>query len=163
MDTIVCYNGFLGWAMSPTDCGAPEPMSDTPDRHAPSGLIASDPFSVRWYELTHNPGAVRTSSKVDLLDDYKHIETWVIDTFREEGGRETVFLQRIGNRGPLREMLPPRVTAAIAGQRDRATGHNRKRGAKRAMATRIARGDTLGNPEALRKARKARTRRKAVA
>ena len=130
-------------------------MTDsTPERTLPR-----DAFSTALRTLTANPGAVRTSSKVDLVDLYGNSETWIVDTFRIEGG-ETVLLQRIDGNGGLRLVLPPAVTEALTRQRDRATTVNRKRGARRAMETRIARGDTIGNPEALLKARRAR--RKAV-
>ncbi|HXS32027.1 MAG TPA: hypothetical protein VN755_14410 [Steroidobacteraceae bacterium] len=130
-------------------------MTDsTPERTLPR-----DAFSTALRTLTANPGAVRTSSKVDLVDLYGNSETWIVDTFRVEGG-ETVLLQRIDGNGGLRLVLPPAVTEALTRQRDRATTVNRKRGARRAMETRIARGDTIGNPEALLKARRAR--RKAV-
>jgi len=130
-------------------------MNDsTPERTLPR-----DAFSTALRTLTANPGAVRTSSKVDLVDLYGNSETWIVDTFRVEGG-ETVLLQRIDGNGGLRLVLPPAVTEALTRQRDRATTVNRKRGARRAMETRIARGDTIGNPEALLKARRAR--RKAV-
>jgi hypothetical protein len=135
-------------------------MSQNDRTHEPSGLLPTDTFSLRLRELLHNPGAVRTTSKIDLMDEYGHSTTWVLDTFRVEGGAETVFLQRISSGQQLREVLPPAVTAALAQQRDRATTKNRKRAARRAVATRIARGDTLGNPSALLKARKARSRKK---
>ena len=126
----------------------------------PERTLPRDAFSTALRSLTANPGAVRTSSKIDIVDLYGTSETWVVDTFRTEGGDETVLLQRIDGNGGLRLVLPPAVTEALTRQRDRATTVNRKRGARRAMETRIARGDTIGNPEALLKARRAR--RKAV-
>lgn len=131
-------------------------MTDsTPERTLPR-----DAFSTALRGLTANPGAVRSSSKVDLVDPYGTSETWVIDTFRAEGG-ETVLLQRIDSSGGLRLVLPPEVTAAITRQRDRATAVGRSRAARRGIETRIARGDTVGNPEALRKAHAARRRKAA--
>ena len=131
-------------------------MTDTSRDHAPSGLLPTDPFSLAMRNFEKNPGAVRSSSTITITDPfYGHTETWVIDTFRADGS-ETVLLQRIDVAGGIRMVLPPKVTAAIAAQRDRATAVNRKRGAQRAVATRIARGDTLGNPSALLKARKAK-------
>jgi len=119
-------------------------------------LLPTDSFSVRLRELTDNPGAVRAESTINRADVYGNAETWVITTFRLDGGEE-VFLQRIdASATPIRIVLPPEVTAAMARQRDRATTANRKRGARAAVATRIARGDTLGNPTALLQARKAR-------
>src|SRR5262245_50371761 len=99
------------------------PRADHRQPYEPSGLIATDPFSVRWHELTHNPGAVRATSKIDLLDDYKNTTTWIVDTFRVDGA-ETLFLQRIDATGGLRIMLPPEVAAVIDRQHDRATTTN---------------------------------------
>src|SRR5262245_14555412 len=99
--------------------------------------MPEDTFSVSFRNLTNNPGAIRTSSKIDLMDDYGNTESWIVDTFRTQGGDETVFLQRINVSGGLRLVLPPRVTAALSQQRDRATTVNRKRGAQQAIATRI--------------------------
>jgi hypothetical protein len=123
--------------------------------YAPSGLIATDPFSVEWHRLTHNPGAVRATSKIDVLDDYKNTTTWIVDTFRSDGC-ETVFIQRIDHTGGLRMMLPPPVAAVIDRQHDRATSTNRRRVARLTVAIRRERGDVLGNPEALKLARKRR-------
>jgi hypothetical protein len=130
----------------------------TPDP-IPEQYLPRDAFSTALRDLTRNPGAVRSSSKVDLTDLYGNSETWVVDTFRHDGD-ETVLLQRIDGTGGIRLVLPPAVTAAISRQRDRATTVNRKRGAQAAVATRIARGDVLGNPDALRKARKTPRTRK---
>lgn len=119
--------------------------------------LPRDPFSNAMRTFEQNPGAVRSSSTISLADFLGNTETWVIDTFRADG-QETVLLQRIDTTGGIRLVLPPKVTAVIAAQRDRATTVNRRRGAQKAVATRIARGDTLGNPSALAKARKARRR-----
>jgi len=131
-----------------------DPNDET--RHAPSGLLPTDEFTIRLRELMDNPGAVRTSSRVDLQDFYGRHETWTIDTFRTET-EKTAFVQRMGSQAPLRLLLPPKVMAALDRQRGTLTGHMRTRGARQAVATRIARGDTLGNRAALEKARKART------
>lgn len=116
--------------------------------------LPRDEFSVRLRELTDNPGAVRSSSRVDITDFYGRAETWTIDTFRESTGVETAFVQRVSLEAPLRLMLPPQVMNAITRQHDTLTTKMRRRGARQAVATRIARGDVLGNPEALRKARR---------
>src|SRR5262245_30368372 len=114
--------------------------------------IPRDEFSVRLRELTDNPGAVRSSSRVDVIDFYGRNETWNIDTVCVEGSA-TVFLQKQTAEGSFRLMLPPKVTDAMNRQGGSITRANRKRGARQAVATRIARGDTLGNPDALKKAR----------
>lgn len=119
--------------------------------------LPRDEFSVRLRELTDHPGAVKASSRVDVSDFYGRSETWIIDTFRTQGGVETAFVQRMGSE-PLRLMVPPAVMNALTRQHDANTTKMRRRGAQAAMATRIARGDTLGNPDALKRARKAKKR-----
>lgn len=120
--------------------------------------LPQDAFSRRLRELTDNPGAIRASSTINRQDFYGNAETWVIDTFRVDGGEE-VFLQRIGADGASRLILPPAVTAAIGRQRDRAVTVNRRRAARTALATKRAAGVQVGNPEALRRARKAKAKR----
>lgn len=115
--------------------------------------LPQDAFSRRLRELTDNPGAVRATSTINRQDFYGNAETWVIDTFRVDGGEE-VFLQRIGADGSSRLILPPAVTSAINRQRDRAVTVNRKRAARTALATKRAAGIPVGNAEALRRHRK---------
>src|SRR5574341_448454 len=116
--------------------------------------LPRDEFTVRLRELTDNPGAVRSSSRIDIADFYGNAETWTVDTFRESTGVQTSFVQRMSMANPLRLMLPPAVMAALTRQQGALTTKRRRQGARQAVATRIARGDSLGNPEALRKARR---------
>ncbi len=119
-------------------------------------ILPTDHFSRRLRELSDNPGAVRSSSTVHTQDFYGNSETWILDTFRVDG-REEVFVQRINAEDrPIRIVLPPAVTSALSRQKDRATTVVRRRSARQALATRRERGDRIGNPEALAKARKAR-------
>jgi hypothetical protein len=120
--------------------------------------LPRDEFTVRLRELRDNPGAVSTSSRVDIPDFYGNHETWTVDTFRHDG-IETAFVQRMSADGGLRMLVPPQVMSALVRGHETLTGKSRSRGARRAVETRIARGDVLGNPEALKKARS--TRRKA--
>lgn len=122
--------------------------------------LPRDEFTVRLRELTDNPGAARSSSRVDIADFYGNAETWTVDTFRESTGRETSFVQRMSMASPLRLLIPPEVMAALTRQKSSLVGQARRRGARQAVETRRARGDSLGNPDALRKARKARRRGK---
>ena len=136
-------------------------LNNGPRSAAPSAL-PTDAYSVAYRNLCDHPGAIRAASTITLSDFFGRSETWVIETFRH-GGSETVFLQRMAAGGAFRLVLPAEVTATIGRQRDRAVTGTRKRAAREAVATRIARGDTLGNPEALAKGRAARSRRKARA
>jgi hypothetical protein len=102
-----------------------------------------------------NPGAIGSGSTIHLRDMLGQSVSWIVETYRIDGG-ELVFLQKNGAGGGERFVLPREITAALARQRDQVITKARKRAAKQAVETRRERGDRLGNPEALRKARKAR-------
>lgn len=117
--------------------------------------LPRDPFSEALRAFEGNPGAARSESTLHLSDFLGRSTTWVIITFRAEG-RDTVLLQRIdANGNAMREVLPPEVAAAIARQRSNTTSVNRRRGAVRALATKRAEGQQVGNAAALQRARKA--------
>lgn len=116
--------------------------------------LPRDEFSSRLRELGNHPGAVKASSRVDLVDDYGNLTTWTIDSFAH-GGDVTAFVQRMAPDGALRLVLPPKVLAAIQRQRTSQTAQARRRGARQAVETKRATGQQVGNPDALRKARKA--------
>lgn len=104
------------------------------------GILPVDHFSRRLRELTDNPGAIRSSSTINAQDFYGNAETWVVDTFRVNGG-EVVFLQRVSAEPkPIRIVLPAEVTAALSRQRDRAVTVARRRGARQAVETKRAAG-----------------------
>src|SRR5262245_39619303 len=119
----------------------------------PEKFLPRDEFTVRLRELSDNPGAVRTSSRVDVTDSYGNLVTWTLDTFRVDGST-TSFVQRMDGNGGQRILLPPKVWDAMTRGHDNLTTKVRRASARRAVATRIARGDVLGNPEALRLARR---------
>lgn len=116
--------------------------------------LPRDEFTVRLRELTDNPGAMRASSRIDVVDFYGNAATWTVDTFRESTGVETAFVQRMSREEPLRLIIPSTVMIVLTRQHESLVARSRRRGARQAVATRRARGDTLGNPAALRKARK---------
>lgn len=121
-----------------------------------SKILPRDEFSIRLRELTDNPGAVRASSTINRIDFYGNTETWVLDTFRDDG-QETVFVQRVSaNQEPLRFIMPPEVTKSLVAARDRVVTHVRRRGARKAAATREALGIT---PAFLRKTKGGRKKR----
>lgn len=81
-------------------------------------------------------------------------ETFIVQTFRmsDEGkSGDTVFLEYVDERGTVRIVLPPKVTALIARQRDSLTARSRSRGAKAAAADRKARGIVPGFMRAKKK------------
>lgn len=121
----------------------------------PEMTLPTDAFTVMFRQLTDNPGASRASGRVDIADAYGRRETWTVDTFREQGN-ETVFLQKMAAAGALRLVLPPDVMTVLTRQHDRVTAANRRRGARQAVETKRAKGLPVGNPAALRKARRRR-------
>jgi hypothetical protein len=117
--------------------------------------IPNDVFSRRRRELIDNPGAIRSASTINVQDFYGNLETWVIETFRIDGTVEAL-IQRSSVNEPLRLVLPPKVMDAMDRQRGQVVTVSRKRAARRALDTRRERGDQIGNPDALKKARRAR-------
>lgn len=121
-------------------------MADSP--------LPTDLFSQTRRRLVDNPGACRSGSTIHTADFYGNIETWVVETFRVDGS-DVVLLQRIGE-GAVRLVIPDEVTAALARHVEaNAKAIKRKQG-HALIARRRERGDTLGNPEALARARRAK-------
>lgn len=56
-------------------------------------------------------------------------ETYIIQTFRQEGG-DVIFLEHVSKDGTTRIAIPPEVTRVIARHRDQLTDKNRSRAAK---------------------------------
>ena len=125
-------------------------MADSP--------IPTDLFSQTLRSLQDNPGAIGAGSTVRTSDFYGNAETWHVETFRTEDGKETILLQHNSAAGGTRHVLPPAVALALVNQHNRLTDVARRRGARRAVETKRLRGDQLGNPNALKKARAKRGR-----
>lgn len=117
--------------------------------------LPRDAFSVALRAVHDNPGAIGSGSTVHLRDLLGNAESWIVETFRVDG-KELVFLQRNAAEGGMRLVLPAEVTSALARQRDQVIAKARKRAARQGLATRRERGDQIGNPEALREARRKR-------
>ena len=125
------------------------------DAHVPTVALARDPFTDARRRLEGNPAAVKTQSRLDVADDYDNVATWIIDQYRHDG-KTIALVQIVSASGGTRLVLPPAVTKAIAaGQASLAT-RNRSRVGKLQAAKRRADGLPVGNPEALKLARKAR-------
>lgn len=115
--------------------------------------LPRDAFSEALRSFDKNQGASRAETTINLSDFLGRNVTWVVITFRHDG-KDTVLLQRIDATGQaLREVLPPEVTDALQRHRSSATKQNRRRGARQAVATKLAAGQTIGNAAALRAAR----------
>lgn len=124
--------------------------------------IPTDEFSLAFRKAGDQAAqqlALRATSMVQTSDIYGNTVAWVIDTFRFANRQETVFVQRVGADGPDRLMFPNEVTQILARHRDQVAAHAKKQQGRNLIALRKQRGDTLGNPEALKKFRKARKAR----
>jgi hypothetical protein len=116
-------------------------------------VIPTNPYSRELRQLRDNPGALSSQSTIQTQDFYGNAATWVLETYRDGDGREKVFVQKIDELGGARLVLPPEVTAALARHRDQLAARAKRRQGHRLVAQRKERGDVLGNPEALRRAR----------
>ncbi len=121
--------------------------------------LATDAYSVTLAQLRDNPGALYgNGSTIDLVTFLRNSETWFVQVIRVEG-KDHGFIQRIGAEGGQRWVLPPEVMAAIARQTSGLTDKARRRGARQAVATKLAAGKPLGNLAGLEAARKKRGRK----
>lgn len=124
----------------------------------PTITLARDEFTARRRELDGHPEAVAASSRIDVVDPYGNVAKWVIDLYRLEGA-VTAFVQRgAGDGSYIRLVIPPDVTAAITRHQAGLVAKHRRKVAKRIVADRRARGEQIGNPDALARARRSRKR-----
>lgn len=126
---------------------------------AENTVLPTDHFSTVLRSLQDNPGALQAESTIHTRDFYGNTASWILRSFRVDG-QVWQFVQRSGAVGDnLREVFPPEVTAAMLRQQSALVSKSRTRAAQRALETRRERGDTIGNPEALRRARARRARK----
>ena len=119
-----------------------------------------DEFTLQLANWSDYPQATKVGPAIVQTQTFLgNAETWTVQTIRHSDLGEAVFIQRIHSSGSMQLALPPKVTEAIARQRDSISAKNRRRGARRAVETKRELGLPVGNPEALRKARKSRKRR----
>lgn len=90
-------------------------------------------------------------------------QTFIVQTFRQRDQGDTVFLIAVSAEGSLRLVIPPRVTEAIARQRDALSAKSRSKAATALAADRKARGEVPGflRPGAPRPSRGKRKPRRA--
>jgi hypothetical protein len=133
-----------------------------------------DPFDAAIGLLTGLTGGVEIKpATVQVVTPIVgRTDTFIVQTIRHEIGKTkpkkgsnedeqpiwgiTQFIQRVSAEGVVRIVLPPKVSKLLASQRESVTDRVRKDAGQRAIQTRKDRGDVLGNPEALKRARKAR-------
>lgn len=126
-----------------------------------------DRFDAALGNLTGLPGGLETkpSTIQVVVPVVGKAETFIIQTIRHEIGKDrndepifgfTQFVQITSAEGTKRIVLPPEASDKLFSQREALASRVRKRAAQKAVQTRKDRGDVLGNPEALKRARKAR-------
>lgn len=110
------------------------------DRTDSSGVLPTDSYSLELHRLRSNPSAMEAkSSTIQTQTFYGHAEEWIVRTLRVDGG-DTVFVRHIKHDGGGSYVIPPAVMAAVNRQQTVINGIARRRGARKAMATRIAEG-----------------------
>lgn len=68
-------------------------------------------------------------------------ETFIIQTVRHEENGDYIFVECADSDGLIRLVLPPKVSNAIASQREALTKRRRSIASRAAMKSRMARGD----------------------
>lgn len=99
----------------------------------PSITLARDEFTATRRDLDNHPEAVKSSSRIDVVDPYGNLVTWVVDLYRLEG-RVTAFVQRGANDDYIRLVIPPDVTGAIARHQSALITKHRRKVARRSIA-----------------------------
>lgn len=117
-------------------------------------VLPRDTFDVRLRELSDNPGAVKVSARINRADFYGRTETWIMDTFRVDGQSEA-FVVKVTSEATVRLHLPQEVMRSLGATMAVSISRTRKRAARKALATKRAEGQQIGNPAALEAARKA--------
>lgn len=71
-------------------------------------------------------------------------ETWIVNTVRQKEVGDFIFLEYVAEGRATRLVLPPKVAATIARQRDSLGTMNRRKTGKAVMAERMAAGEQPG-------------------
>lgn len=100
---------------------------------APTIALARDEFTATRRDLDNHPEAVKSSSRIDVVDPYGNVATWVVDLYRLEG-RVTAFVQRGATDDYIRLVIPPEVTSAIARHQSALITKHRRKVARRSVA-----------------------------
>jgi hypothetical protein len=107
----------------------------------PSGNLP-DHFDRKRAELHGLPDISETRPSITRVTDVLGItQTFIVQTLRQAEVGDTVFLECFGRGTQVRLVLPPRVTAALARQRDALGTVVRRKQGRRVAAERAARGE----------------------
>lgn len=107
----------------------------------PSGKLG-DVFDAAVRSLDGLPDVVKTTAttKTIVHPILSIAQTFVVQTYRQEEVGDTILVQYVGADGTYRIALPPAVANIIARQRDALATKSRRKGAQKALQTKIERG-----------------------
>lgn len=88
--------------------------------------------------VSTRPSTVRTV--VPILG---HSQTYIVQSYRQVGRGDTIFLEMVGREGSLRLAIPAAVADLIARQRDALTAKARSKAARAVAQERKERGEAL--------------------
>jgi hypothetical protein len=105
-----------------------------------------DKFDLVMGNLTGLPDVTRTKETTvnTVLPVVGAAQTFIVQTFRQREVGDTLFVVYVDGEKSVRLVLPPKVTEAIARQREALTTKVRKKVAKDQAAARKARGELPG-------------------
>lgn len=115
----------------------------THDRdYAPSGNMP-DEFDRQLGALDGLPDVVGTKASTvrTVTPLLGYAETFIVQTFRQVGKGDTIFIEHVGRGGTVRMVVPARVADAIARQREALTAKTRSKAAKAQAEERRLRGE----------------------
>lgn len=102
----------------------------------------------RMMGLLHDlPDVVKTKSSTITIVPPLGVggsQTFIVQTMRQREEGDTLFVSCIDSGRAIQLVFPPKVTNAIASQRDSLTGMSRRKGARAAVQTRAERGIVPG-------------------
>ena len=68
-------------------------------------------------------------------------QLYVVQTYRQKEQGDTIFMEHVSETGTIRLVIPPRVSAVIARQREQLTAKTRSKAAKAVAQDRKERGE----------------------
>jgi hypothetical protein len=88
------------------------------------------------------PDTIKTRETTQTIVPFFGIgtHTYIVQTFRRREEGDYIFFQDVADGKAVQIVIPPKIAAIIASQRDQLTGKSRSRASKRVAEDRAARG-----------------------
>jgi hypothetical protein len=103
-----------------------------------------DEFDRLFGQLHGLPDVVSARATTITVAGLTHTTTFIVQTIRQRNVGDTLFVQKIDKTGSVRIAFPPRVSAAIARQRESLTDTSRSKSAQRLADERKQSGVAVG-------------------